>query len=110
MYTGQRISEWRAISLLTGDVHYAEQAVIRLVKVPLNGNQFSALVSFVFNLGAHALEGSTLLRKLNGGEYAAVPAELSRWVRAGGEKLPGLVRRRKAEAKLWATSPQYPPT
>ena len=52
-------------------------------------------------MGEGALGKSTLLRKLNRGEYAAVPAELMKWTRGGGKELPGLVRRRRAEAKLW---------
>ena len=64
--------------------------------------QFDALVSFVFNVGAGAFGGSTLLRRLNQGEYKAVPAELMRWVNSGGRPLPGLVRRRQAEGVLFS--------
>ena len=71
------------------------------MKVPLNQAQFDALVSFAFNLGAGALETSTLLKKLNAGKYAAVPQEFEKWVKAGGKTLPGLVRRRTAEAQLF---------
>ncbi|WP_247643165.1 lysozyme [Brucella sp. B13-0095] len=74
--------------------------VERLVKVPLTDNQFAALVSFDFNTGA--LDKSTLLKKLNKGDYAAVPVELMKWVNAGGKKINGLVNRRAAEAGLWA--------
>ncbi|MRN44943.1 lysozyme [Brucella sp. 09RB8913] len=71
-----------------------------LVKVPLTDNQFAALVSFDFNTGG--LDKSTLLKKLNKGDYAAVPVELMKWVNAGGKKINGLVNRRAAEAGLWA--------
>ena len=64
--------------------------------------QFDALVSFVFNVGVGAFGGSTLLRRLNQGDYNAVPAELMRWVNSGGTPLPGLVRRRRAEGVLFS--------
>ena len=71
--------------------------------VPLNQNQFDALVSFVYNLGAGAFEGSTLLKDLNAHNFAAVPGQLEEWVHAGSQVLPGLVARRKAEARLFTT-------
>lgn len=105
---GNRITIERAENLLTQDVREAEAAVIRLVKVPLSQGQFDALVSFVFNVGDRALAGSTLLRELNAGRYAAVPGQLRRWVygTVGGQKviLPGLVKRRSDEAVLWASA------
>ena len=61
-----------------------------------------ALCSFAFNLGAGALQRSTLRRKVNREEHAAVPHEFRRWVWAGGRKLKGLIRRREAEAVLYA--------
>jgi lysozyme len=75
--------------------------VLRLIAVPLTAGQFDALVSFTFNLGGGALQRSTLRRKVNREEHAAVPAELMEWVWAGGRKLKGLVRRREAEAALY---------
>jgi lysozyme len=78
-----------------------EDAIERLVKVPLNENQFSALVSFTYNCGIGALEKSTLLKLLNQGKYEAVPAQLMRWANAGGKRYDGLVRRRKAEGALF---------
>jgi lysozyme len=99
------ISEEDATVLLLGDIVKAEAAVSRLVSVYLNSNQFSALVSFAYNLGEGALAGSTLLRELNNGNYAAVPSEIMRWNKAtvDGEKteLPGLTKRRTAEQNLW---------
>lgn len=90
-----------------GDIMFArelavyEDAVERLVKVPLNENQHAALVSFVYNCGPGALEKSTLLKELNRGRYAMVPAQLMRWTKAGGKTWPGLVRRRHAEGVLF---------
>jgi lysozyme len=91
----------RANEVLKRDLVRFESAVNRLVKVPLAQNQFDALVSFMFNIGEGAFERSTLLKKLNRGEYIAVPGELMKWTKAGGKELPGLVRRRRAEAALW---------
>jgi len=97
------ITEAQAMDLLREDVSTAEDAVRRLVDVPLNQNQFDALVSFTFNLGEGNLASSTLLRRLNEGDYAAVPGELNRWVNADGQQLPGLVRRRAEEGELFTT-------
>lgn len=102
------ITEARALELLRSDAGDAESAVDRSVQVPLNQNQFDALVSFVYNVGAGALQTSTLLRLLNGGDYAAVPAQLARWTKASGVELPGLVRRRQAEGQLWSQGAQPP--
>jgi lysozyme len=96
------ITRAAALKLLQSDATPAAAAVRSSVKVPLNQAQFDALVSFAFNLGTGALETSTLLKKLNAGNYAAVPKEFEKWVKAGGKTLPGLVRRRTAEADLFA--------
>lgn len=80
----------------------AEQAVCRLIKVPLTDGQFDALVSFTFNLGSGALQRSTLRRKVNHEEHEEVPDQFMRWVWAGGKKLRGLVMRREAEASLYS--------
>ena len=95
------ITKERAMELLRSDVSTAENTVNRLVKVPLNQNQFDALVSFVFNIGETQFTSSTLLRKLNQGDYDSVPSELNRWVNGGGRKLPGLVNRRRDEGNLF---------
>ncbi|MEM6550111.1 MAG: lysozyme [Pseudomonadota bacterium] len=103
---GTVINEQRADELLREDLRSAEQAVQRAVQVSLSSHQFDALVSWTFNLGAGALERSTLLRKLNAGDYEAVPAEMLRWVKArvNGklQRVQGLVNRRNAEIGLWA--------
>ncbi len=100
---GQRISQAQAEQYLRSDVRWAEQAVRDNVKVPLSQNQFDALVSFTFNVGAGALKDSTLLKKLNAGDYAGAQAEFGRWVNAGGQRLEGLVRRRAEEAQLFGS-------
>ena len=95
------ISESQAAEILVSDVREAEQAVERLVKVPLAQGQFDALVDFCFNLGAGRLASSTLLRALNGGRYEAAAEQLLRWDIAGGKENSGLKARRKAEFALW---------
>lgn len=95
-----RINAQEAEDILRSDLRKFEERVNRLVKVQLNDNQFAVLVSFDFNTGK--LHSSTLLKKLNAGDYDAVPGELMKWVNAGGKKVKGLVNRRSAEAGLWA--------
>jgi lysozyme len=95
-------------ALLAGDVDVAARAVRRYVKAPLNENQFGALVSFVFNLGAGVLRGSTMLNYLNAGRYMPAADEFPRWVwakRPDGSRvqLPGLIARRAAERTLFLT-------
>lgn len=97
--TAEQAEEW-----LKRDLARFEKRVSVLVIVPLNQSQFDALVSFDFNTGA--LGRSTLLRLLNRGEYETVPAELAKWTRGGGKVLPGLVRRRAAEAALFTSKPE----
>jgi lysozyme len=99
---GMRITESEAVEILRLDLKQFEEAVETAVKVPLNDNQFAALVSFCFNVGAGAFRKSTLLKKLNAGDYNAVPSELAKWNKAGGKTVQGLVNRRAAEAGLWA--------
>lgn len=98
---GMVITEPEAEALLKKDLARFERRVSELVKVPLTQEQFDALVSFDFNTGA--LHKSTLLKKLNAGDYGAVPAELNKWVKSKGKTLKGLVRRRAAEGLLWST-------
>jgi len=97
---GMKITQTEAETILLDDLEQYEADVERLVKVPLNDNQFAALVSFHFNTGA--LGKSTLLKKLNAGDYEAVPYELNKWVFAGKKRIQGLVNRRAAEIGLWS--------
>lgn len=100
----QQISEAEAEELLLKDVAVAERAVCRLVQPHLSEGQYAALVSFTFNLGAGALQRSTLRQKVNRGEHDEVPQELLRWVWAGGRRWHGLERRRRAEAMLYCAT------
>lgn len=98
---GMTIKQETAERLLkTGLVSY-ESDVCRLVKVGLTQGQFDALVSFTYNLGARSLSTSTLLRKLNAGDYAGAADEFLRWNKGGGKVLNGLTRRREAERALF---------
>ncbi|MGQ4865879.1 MULTISPECIES: lysozyme [Enterobacter cloacae complex] len=98
---GMTIKQETAERLLkTGLVSY-EGDVSRLVKVGLTQGQFDALVSFTYNLGARSLSTSTLLRKLNAGDYAGAADEFLRWNKAGDKVLNGLTRRREAERALF---------
>ena len=98
---GDAIEQEAAEAFLIEDLEAFEQAVARLVKVPITQQQFDALVSFTFNLGAGNLAASTLLRKLNNYQYIEIPEQMMRWVKAGGQVLDGLVKRRAAEAALF---------
>jgi GH24 family phage-related lysozyme (muramidase) len=97
------ISPKEAEELLRGDLKTAEDAVSNLITVKLNDNEFSALVSFTFNVGAGALKNSTLRKRLNRGDNRTSVAneEFRKWVKAGGRVLQGLVRRRRAERDLF---------
>jgi lysozyme len=101
-----RISREEAETILKRDLAHFEDAVSSMVKVPLTDNRFDTLVSFAFNCGVAALRRSTLLKRVNAGAFDAVPGELMKWTRADGKELPGLVRRRRAEAALWRGLPK----
>lgn len=101
VYTGMEITEDEAEALLREDLAVVEQALARLVRVPLDDNQHAALACFVFNVGVGSFERSTLLMLLNRGWYDQVPAQLMRWTRANGQMVGGLSRRRAAEGRLW---------
>lgn len=102
VYRGQTISTQQAEDALEYDLNETAAKVDQLVKVNLTDNQFGALVSFAFNVGVGAFAKSTLLRKLNAGDYDSVPAELARWNKNDGKVMRGLSNRRAAEAGLWA--------
>lgn len=98
---GDTLTEQAADLFLRQDAAVAEASVNRYVNVPLTQKQFNALVSFVFNLGSGNFRNSTLLKKLNAGDYQGAGEELLRWVRAGDTTLPGMVRRRAVEKTLF---------
>ncbi|CZY39227.1 lysozyme [Enterobacter hormaechei] len=98
---GMTIKQETAERLLKNGLVSYESDVSRLVKVGVTQGQFDALVSFTYNLGARSLSTSTLLRKLNAGDYAGAADEFMRWNKAGGKVLNGLTRRREAERALF---------
>ena len=100
---GLVITQARADELLLQDLAVFEAGVPEVVHVPLNDNQFSAVVSFAYNLGLTTIKASTLGKKLNLGDYEGAAAEFPRWVNAGGKTLAGLVARRAAERNLFLT-------
>lgn len=111
VHKGMTITQEDAERFLAEDLVEFEQVVSQVVKVSLNENQFSALVSFAYNCGAEALRTSTALKRLNAGDYAGCCEALQWWTKAtGGQVLPGLVRRRKAEVDLFNTPVQEQPT
>ena len=99
---GQTISQIKAEEYLRFDLAIFEKAVTESLKVPVNQNQFDALVSFTYNVGVSAFRSSTLLNLINEKtDKKVVAAEFSKWVKAGNQTLPGLVSRRKAESELF---------
>ena len=97
------LTKAQAAALLQEDAGSAVGAVRELVQVPLNQNQFNALVSFAYNVGRDKFGRSTLLKRLNQGRYEQVALQLRRWVHARGQQINGLVRRRAVEAQLFNT-------
>lgn len=95
------VGEAQASEILIADLHDAERAVERMVKLPLTQGQFDALVDFVFNMGSGRLHSSTLLADLNAGRYDAAAQQLLLWDHAGSEENAGLKNRRQAEFELF---------
>ena len=106
---GDTCTAAQAETWLAHDLGAAARDVAKLVKVAVSQAQFDALVSFAYNVGsdidadtvAEGLGDSTLLRKLNAGDARGAAGEFMKWVNGGGRRLPGLVRRREAERKLF---------
>lgn len=108
IHEGLLITKERAEKLLEREVGECERHVQRLVQVELTQHQLDALVVFAYNIGWPKFAGSTLLKKLNAGDYDGAAAEFMRWNKAqdkkdGGKLKPfnGLTRRRKAERDLF---------
>lgn len=107
---GMKITEEEAERLLWKDTESAQQTVSSFVTAKINQNEYDALVSFTFNIGPTAFVNSTLLRLLNkGADRKVVAAEFGRWVKAGSDTpVPGLVRRREEEKKLFLEKVKHP--
>lgn len=98
---GERIDEIQAEIWLDADIKFAQTQLSALVTVPVTLTQSTALISFVFNVGAGNFKRSTLRKELNAGRIANAGYEFLRWNRAGGKVLDGLSRRRRAEKALF---------
>ncbi len=95
------ITEPTAKKWLQNDLIKFENQLKRLVKIELTENQFSALISLIYNIGGGNFKASTLRAKLNRGDYIGAANEFPKWRRAGGRILKGLVLRRAAEQALF---------
>ena len=101
VYAGMSITQEEAEQMLLTELEEYEGYVEKYVTVPLTQNQFDALVVWVYNLGPTNFRKSTLLKELNSGNYTAAGKEITRWNKAGGKVLAGLVKRREAAAELF---------
>lgn len=95
------LTNYQVKQLLSQDLIRFKQLLAMTISVPLSENQDTALLSFSFNVGPDAFRKSTLRRKLNKGDYEAVPFEMIRWVYSGGEFIGGLKNRRDKEIEIW---------
>lgn len=102
------MTEASAHDLLVSDLSKFEAAVNREVAVPLSQQQFDALVSLAFNIGVGAFTGSTLLKRLNAERFHDAAAQFDKWVYSNKKKIPGLVKRRKAEKELFLDGTKRP--
>ena len=101
VYNGMTITQEEAEQMLLTELEEYEGYIENMVTVPLTQNQFDALVVWIYNLGPTNFKNSTLLKELNAGNYNAAGQEITRWNKAGGKVLAGLVKRREAEAELF---------
>jgi lysozyme len=97
---GRPYTESECNNLLENDLADHADGVMSCIHVPVNTGEKAAYVSFGFNVGVNAFCNSTMSRKLNAGDHTGACAELSRWVKAGGRVLPGLVKRRATERAI----------
>jgi GH24 family phage-related lysozyme (muramidase) len=100
---GFTVTRAEATGILMRDLETFSAGVKSAITTQLNDNQFSALVSFAFNVGLGNFRSSSVLKSVNACRFDQVPADLALWVKAGGKVLPGLIRRRAAEAALFLT-------
>ena len=102
---GMTIRVHEADELLKDDLKWVEDTVNIHVVTYINQNQYDALCSFVYNLGATNFRKSTLLRKLNNNDHSGAAKEFKRWNKQQGSVLRGLTKRRIAEATLFSKDP-----
>ena len=99
--TDAPVTEAQAQELLQATLAKYEACVNGAVKMPINQNQFDALVSFTYNVGCSAFRKSTMLQLFTTGYAGAAAEQFARWNRGGGKVLAGLVSRRAAERALF---------
>ena len=98
---GDTCTEAQAKAYMAHDLKKFESAVNSAVTVPINQNQFDALVSLAYNIGTSAFKNSTLVKKLNAGDIRGAAAQFNVWNKGGGKVMQGLVNRRKSEKALF---------
>ncbi|MEG0341988.1 MAG: lysozyme [Acinetobacter sp.] len=98
---GDVCTEAQAKAYMAHDLKKFELTVNNAVTVPLNQNQFDALVSLAYNIGTNAFKNSTLVKKLNAGDYRGAATQFDAWINAGGKRMQGLVNRRAKEKALF---------
>lgn len=103
VHAGLTITQEQADIFLQSDISGSVTCVNKIVTANINQNQFDALVDFVFNLGCASLTVSQLLRDVNSGNFSDAAAQFLRWDHVKGVVIPGLLRRRQAEATLFST-------
>lgn len=96
-HTSGPVSQNEAEIMMREDLEGFHYDLVRLVNVPLSQNEYDALMSFIYNIGAKQFASSTLRRRLNEGDYQAAAEQFSRWIYSGGQQLRGLVIRRNEE-------------
>jgi len=101
VHSGMTITQEQAENYLMQDVAKAAADVNAKVTVEITQGEFDALVDFAFNCGCGNLNGSTLLKKLNAGDYEGAAHEFEKWDMAAGKHMAGLLRRRQAEELLF---------
>ena len=101
IYEGLEITQSEAEKMLVDELPEYEGYITDKIVPRLQQHEFDALVCWVYNLGPTNLSSSTMLKKLNAGEFKEVPFQMKRWDKAGGQPLLGLTRRRNAEALLF---------
>lgn len=110
----QAITKSQGEQILRSDLAQYEQAVMDAVTVPLSDEQYSALVSFCYNVGPNAFRKSSVLKAVNASRHDLVPSRLALFTKGGGKVLQGLVRRRQVEGQMYASGVEdgdvYPST
>jgi lysozyme len=100
--SGMKITNQQAEDMLRSDLRKYQAYVEAVVRVPVNDNQYGAMVSLCYNIGPGNFAKSTLVKKVNASDWRGAAEQFGVWNKAGGKVLAGLVRRRSAEAALFA--------